>query len=147
MGARPLLRIAAVAVVLSLAGASPGRAQTPPPSEPSQTDILNVYVGSQMYRDYLEKLFNLGEPPPLKRECAPLTLLENKYQILEPPTFVHDGLNYHIDTGSWIALGVLRRCNERVVRRVLLKAQPGTNAFEAVVRAVETGETVAVAAP
>src|SRR5262249_5131931 len=46
------------------------------------------------------------------------------------PSFVHDGLNYHIETGSWIALGVLRRCNERVVRRALLKAQSGTNTFE-----------------
>ena len=123
-----MLRPAAFAAALALVAPAPAPAQT---AEPSQTEILETYVGSQMYRDYLEKLFNLGEPPPLKRECPPLTLLENKYQILEAPTFVHDGLNYHIETGSWIALGVLRRCNERVVRRVLLKAQPGTNAFEA----------------
>src|SRR5262249_37687757 len=126
------VRAATLFCILAFAalGAAPALAQPAPSGEPSQTDILNVYVGSQMYRDYLEKLFNLGEPPPLKRECPPLTLLENKYQILEPPTFVHDGLNYHIETGSWIALGVLRRCNERVVRRALLKAQSGANTFE-----------------
>jgi hypothetical protein len=100
-------------------------------AEPGQKAIFVSYLNSPVYKEYLEKIFNLGEPAILKAECPTMTAVTyNRFIVLEQPKFVRAGANFHIDTGSWLAAAVLDRCGSQVTRRALLKAIPGTNQLQ-----------------
>ncbi|MGQ0684776.1 hypothetical protein [Bradyrhizobium sp.] len=118
--------ILTVTVVLALA--SNAQAQQ---AEPDQKALFTAYLNSPVYKGYLEKIFNLGEPAILKAECPTLKVVTyNRYTILEQPKFVRAGTNFNIDAGVWVASTVLDRCGSQVTRRALLKALPNTNQLQ-----------------
>jgi hypothetical protein len=95
---------------------------------PDQKALFASYVNSSVYRAYLEQIFNSGEPAVLKAECPALKVVtQNRVNVVDQPTFVRAGTNFNIDTGSWVAVGVLDRCGAQVTRRALVKAIPGAN--------------------
>ena len=99
------------------------------PAEIDHAKMLLAYVNSPGYKSYLERVFNLGEPPLLKAKCAtPLKLLEsNRLMVVEPPKFMLSNGIYVVNSGSWVGIAVMDRCGSRVVRRALLRAQPNAN--------------------
>ncbi len=100
-------------------------------TEPDQKALFASYLNSSVYRAYLERIFNLGEPAMLKAECPAMKVVEsNGTIIVEQPTFVRAGANFNINTGSWVAKAVLDRCGSQVTRRALLKAIPGANQLQ-----------------
>ena len=44
-------------------------------TEPDQKAVFASYVNSPVYRAYLEKIFNLGEPAILKAECPAMKVV------------------------------------------------------------------------
>lgn len=103
-------------------------ASDPQPTEPSQADIFALYLGSPIYRHYLETVINQSEPEVLRAGCPSLKLLDsNGYLLLAEAKFVKVGGGYSIDAGAWIALAKLDRCGSEVTRRMLLEAVPGQN--------------------
>jgi hypothetical protein len=101
------------------------------PAEPDQKTLFAAYVNSPVYRGYLEKAFNLGEPALLKAECPAMKVVEsNQTIVVEQPTFVRVGTNFEVNTGSWVAKAVLDRCGAQVTRRALIKAIPGMNQLQ-----------------
>src|SRR5215207_220814 len=108
-----------IIILATLLLASQALAQQP---APDQKALFASYINSPVYKAYLEQIFNLGEPAILKAECPVLkVVVQNQIQVLEQPTFVKVGANFNIDTGSWIAVGVLDRCGSQVRRRALVK--------------------------
>jgi hypothetical protein len=116
-----------VVISFSLLLASQALAQ----AEPDQKALFVSYVNSPVYRDYLEKIFNLQEPAVLKAGCPALKVVtQNRATVVEQPKFVHaDGI-FRVDSGSWVALAILDRCGTQVTRRALLKAIPGANELQ-----------------
>lgn len=101
--------------------------------EPDQKALFASYMNSPVYREYLEQVFNLGEPAVLKAECPSMKVVtHNRVTVMDQPTFIKAGTNFNIDTGSWVALAVLDRCGSQVTRRVLVKAIPGANQLKPV---------------
>jgi hypothetical protein len=99
---------------------------------PDPHALFAGYVASEQYRLFLETIFNRGEPQPPKDRCASMKVVAwDKYQVLEPPTFVRAGGSYKIETGAWVAGAELDRCGKRVLRRAILKAAPGNNGLDA----------------
>ena len=95
---------------------------------PDQKAMFGSYVNSDVYKAFLERVFNLGEPAAMKAGCPALKVIESSRTIiLEQPTFVRAGANYNIDTGVWVGTELMDRCGAKVMRRALLKAIPGAN--------------------
>ena len=100
-------------------------------AEPDQKALFASYLNSHVYKEYLEKVLNLGEPAILKAECATMRAVTyNRVIVLEQPKFLRAGANFNIDTGSWVALAVLDRRGSQLTRRALLKAIPGANQLQ-----------------
>jgi hypothetical protein len=112
-----------LAIVVMVAFAPRLQAQ---PAQPDPQALFAGYVASEQYRQFLETIFNRGEPQPPKDKCAAMKIvIWNKYLVLEPPTFVRTGASYQIETGAWVAGAELNRCGKSVTRRAILKAAPG----------------------
>ena len=67
MGVRHLLIIAANILLTSQVVAQS--------IDPDQKALFAAYVNSQVYRAYLERIFDLGEPPTLKAKCKSMKVV------------------------------------------------------------------------
>jgi hypothetical protein len=118
-----------LAIVVMVAVAPRLQAQ---PAQPDPKALFAGYVASEPYRQFLETIFNRGEPQPPKDRCTTMKVVAwDKFLVLEPPTFVRVGGSYKIETGTWVAGAELNRCGKRVTRRAILKASSGKDGLDA----------------
>jgi hypothetical protein len=95
---------------------------------PNQEQIFSAYIASPGYGDYLETIFNKGEPATMMAECAHLKVIEfNKLIVLTPPVFKTIEGRYTVESGEWVAQALLDRCGAKVTRRALLTVRPTTS--------------------
>jgi hypothetical protein len=120
-----MLRNAAILVACLFATASYGQA-------PDQMALLNDFILSPGYQDFLAHTVNDVENIALKAKCGHLLVLEaEKYQIIDQPLFKHFADGDRLISGRWVSVVIVDRCGEKATRRLLVRYVPEQDRFEA----------------
>jgi predicted outer membrane lipoprotein len=98
----------------------------------TDAQIFAGYVKSPRHNAFLAKAFNDTEAPPLKARCARLKIAAlDSPSVIQPPEFAQIGREYIPSVGRWVQRATLNRCGAKVVRRLLLVADPQTGDLHA----------------
>jgi hypothetical protein len=98
----------------------------------SDAQIFAAFVKSPKHTAFLSKAFNDTEAPPLKAQCATLTIATlDAPLVIQPAEFAQIGNEYIPSVGRWVQRATLNRCGAKVIRRLFLVADPQTGDLHA----------------